>query len=315
MGKRVIVTGGSGVVGRWVVQSLLSHGHQVLNLDQKPLDNEAVHTIKCDVADAGQVFSALSSNFKLKEPLDAGPPSPPDAVIHLAGYPRPLLAPDSEIFRANVLGFHNIIDAACKLGVRKIILASSVTVYGVTYAQGVRHYPSFPIDETLNPTPTDPYALSKLVGETVAKSLALRFGVDIYCLRIGAVIQPHEYNDLFEDYIYNAPSWAVHGWSYTDARDLGQMVHRCLEVDGLGWQIFNATNDSITNMTPTRDFLRRLCPETPIKRELDTYEAPMSNKKIREMLGFVEEHPWKKYFTKWRQVAANDDEEKEGQQT
>ncbi|RSL50190.1 hypothetical protein CEP54_012054 [Fusarium duplospermum] len=285
MGKRIIVTGGSGVVGRWVIQSLLSHGHQVLNLDQKPLDNEAVHTVKCDVSDAGQVFSALSSNFKLKEPLDAGPPSPPDAI-----------------FRANVLGFHNIIEAACKLGVRKIILASSVTVYGVTYAQGVRDFPSFPIDESLDPTPTDPYALSKLVGETVARSLALRFGVDIYCLRIGAVIQPHEYDDLFENYIYNAPAWAVHGWSYTDARDLGQMVQRGLEVDGLGWQVFNATNDSITNTTPTTEFLRRLYPETPIKRELDTYEAPMSNKKIREMLGFAEEHPWRKYFTRGREV-------------
>ncbi|KAM0441274.1 hypothetical protein ACHAPT_000583 [Fusarium lateritium] len=221
MRKRVIVTGGSGVVGRWVIKALLKYGHQVLNLDQKPLDNAAVHTIKCDVADAGQVFSALSSHFKLKEPLDAGPPSPPDAVIHLAGYPRPLLAPDNEIFQSNVLGFHNVIEAACKLGVRKIILASSVTVYGVAYGQGVQQYPSFPVDESLNTTPTNPHALSKLMGETVAKSLALRFGADIYCLRIGAIIQLHQYDDIFKDYIYNALSWAIHGWSYTDARDLG----------------------------------------------------------------------------------------------
>ncbi|KAM5349696.1 hypothetical protein ACJ41O_006201 [Fusarium nematophilum] len=300
MGKRVIVTGGSGVAGRHVVQSLVDHGHEVLNLDQKGLDNDAVHTMRCDITDAGQVFSAFNTNFKLKEPLDAGPPSPPDAIVHLAGVPRPLLATDSEIFKANVLGFHNVLEAACKLGVKKIILASSVTVYGVTYAQGPQQYQSFPIDETLSPTPTDPYALSKLVGETVARSFALRFGVDVYCLRIGRVVEPHEYDDLFEGYVYDSASWAVHGWSYTDVRDLGQMFHRGLEVDGLGWQVFNATNDSITNTTPSMEFLTRICPDVPFTRTLHGHEAPMSNKKIREMLGFVEEHPWRKYFTRWR---------------
>ncbi|KAK2685882.1 hypothetical protein QWA68_015081 [Fusarium oxysporum] len=300
MSKRVVVTGGSGVAGRWVIGELLRYGHNILNIDLQSLDNDAVHTIKCDITDAGQVFSAFSSHFKLEEPLAVGPPSPPDAVIHFAGCPRPLLAPDSEVFRSNVLGFHNIIEAACKLGVKKIILASSVTVYGVSYAQGPRDYPSFPIDENLNVTPSDPYALSKLLGETVARSYSQRFDRDIYCLRIGRVVQPDEYDKVFESYIYNPQSWAVHGWSYTDARDLGQMCHRALQVDGLGWQVFNATNDSITNTTPTMRFLAHNYSHIPITRSMETYEAPMSNKKIREQLGFVEEHPWRKYFTKWK---------------
>ncbi|KAG5764964.1 hypothetical protein H9Q72_006963 [Fusarium xylarioides] len=301
MSKRVIVTGGSGVAGHWVIQQLLRYGHSILNIDLHSLKNNAVHTIKCDITDAGQVFSAFSSHFKLEEPLAARPPSPPDAVIHFAGCPRPLLAPDSEIFRSNVLGFHNVIEAACKLGVRKIILASSVTVYGVSYAQGPRDYPAFPIDEQLDVAPSDPYALSKLVGETVARSYSQRFNADIYCLRIGRVVQPHEYDDIFESYVYDAQSWAVHGWSYTDARDLGQMCHRALQVDGLGWQVYNATNNSITNTTPAVKFLATHYPHIPITRSLETYEAAMSNKKIREELGFVEEHPWQNYFTKWRE--------------
>ncbi|KAJ3547433.1 hypothetical protein NM208_g1519 [Fusarium decemcellulare] len=300
MGKRIIFTGGSGVAGRWVIQELLRHGHEVLNLDQQNLDNPQVQTMKCDITDAGQVFSAFSSHFKLQEPLPEGPPSPPDAIIHFAGYPRPMLAPDNEILQSNVLGFSNVLEAGCKLGVKKIILASSVTVYGVTFAQGRRDFPSFPIDEELDPTPTDPYALSKLLGETMARSYAQRFDIDIYCLRIGRVIQPDEYNEVFADYIYSPKSWDVHGWSYTDVRDLGQMCHRGVEVDGLGWQVFNATNNSITNTTPTEQFLKEFNPKIPITRPMDVDEAPMSNKKIREMLGFVEEHPWKSHFTNWR---------------
>ncbi|TEA13670.1 Uronate dehydrogenase [Colletotrichum sidae] len=294
MGKRVVFTGGSGAAGRWVVQELLRYGHEVINLDITPLDNPAVHTVKCDITDSGQVYSALYTPFRFSEPLDKA--QTPDAVIHFAGYARPLMAPDNEIFKSNVNAFHNVVEAACKMGVKKIILASSVTVYGVTYAEGHRNFTSFPIDETVDCNPTDPYALSKLVGETVARSYASRFGIDIYCLRIGAVIEPDQYEQKFTRYNETPEAWAVHGWSYTDARDLGQMCHLGLEKDGLGWQVFNATNDQMTSLEPTTDFLQRVSPDTPFTREMEIHEAPMSNRKIRGILGFKEEHPWTKHF-------------------
>ncbi|WYZ43664.1 hypothetical protein EsH8_VII_000100 [Colletotrichum jinshuiense] len=294
MGKRVIFTGGSGVLGPWVIQELLRHGHEVINLDIVPLDNPAVHTMRCDVTDAGQVYSALHTQFYLTQPLEKS--SIPDAVIHFAGYARPLLAPDSEVFKDNVTGIHNVVEAACKLGIKKIILASSVTVYGVTFAEGRRAFNSFPMDETTDCNPTDPYALSKLVGETVARSFADRFGVDIYCLRIGAVVEPNKYADSFVSYVEQPESWDVHGWSYIDPRDLGQMCHLCVSTDGLGWQVFNATNEKITNEEKTTDFLRRVSPSTPFTREMGDYEAPVSSRKIQTMLGFKEEHPWRKHF-------------------
>lgn len=300
MGKRIIFTGGSGKAGQYVVQELLRYGHEILNLDLTRLDNPDVHTIKCDLTDAGQVYSALSTQFKLTEPLAPGVPSPPDAVVHFAGYPQPLLAPDNEIFRTNVMAFHNVVEAACKLGVKKIIFASSATVYGVSYAQGQRDFASFPIDEELDVNPTDPYGLSKLVCETTARSFAARFNVDIYCLRIGRIILPHEYDDYFESYVYEAHKWAVHLWSYTDVRDLGQICHRCVEKDGLGWQIFNAGNDSATHLEISESVLKAAQPGVRFTRAMDPREAPMTNRKIRELLGFREEHDWRRYFTKWR---------------
>ncbi|KAH7141900.1 NAD dependent epimerase/dehydratase [Dactylonectria macrodidyma] len=293
MGKRIVFTGGSGVAGRWVVQELLRYGHEILNLDIAKLDNPSVQTMKCDITDAGQVYSAMHTQFKLTEPLEVA--SVPDAVIHFAGYARPLLAPDNEVFQCNVTSVHNVIEAACKMGVKKVILASSITTYGVTFAQGSRDFDSFPIQEDADCNPTDPYALSKLVSETIARSFASRFGVDIYCLRIGAVVEPDQYREDFKKYLTNPDAWAPHAWSYTDVRDLGKMCHRGLMVDGLGWQVFNAVNNEITNLECTEDFLRQRYPSVPITRRIEGSEAPVCNKKLRDMLGFKEEHSWKQY--------------------
>ncbi|OAP62788.1 hypothetical protein AYL99_02015 [Fonsecaea erecta] len=305
-GLRIAFTGGSGKVGRHVIKELLRYGHQVINLDLVDLaplfkdfpELQDVHTIKCDLTDSGQVFSCLNTHMKVGEPFPAETPRPPDAVIHFAGVNKPMIVSDGETFRINVMGTHNVIEAACKLGIKKIIIASSITVYGVAFGQGNLEYASFPVVEEADCNPTDPYALSKLCGERTAKSYATRFGVDIYCLRIGRVFEPDEYNgDVFRGYVREPEKWFQHGWSYTDARDLGQICHRGLGKSDLGFQIFNAVNDTITNLSEdTALFLRKLYPHIPHTRELRSGEAPISNEKIRRLLGFKQEHDWQSYF-------------------
>jgi nucleoside-diphosphate-sugar epimerase len=124
----------------------------------------------------------------------------------------------------------------------------------------------------------------------------MRSGADIYALRIGNVIEPHEY-DKFPKFLADPPSRKRNAWSYIDARDLGQIVHLCVEKSGLGFQVFNAVNDTITAWEPTQEFLKQWASATPIDRELDVYEAPISNRKTREILGFEEEHDWRKYVS------------------
>lgn len=297
---RIVVTGGSGKAGQFIVSELLDAGHTILNLDLMPLDHPAVHTLKTDLVDSGQVFNALTSQWSLTEPFPEGLPPLPDAVIHMAGYARNMLVPDNETFRSNTQATYNIIEAACKLGIRKIVIASSTTVYGVSFAQGDADYPSFPIDESLDVNPSDTYAIGKLCSERVARGFAARFGADIYILRIGRVIDPDEYNqEIFYSYVHEPDLWKVHGWSYTDARDLGGMCEAALQTSGLGFQVFNATNDTITNLSPTEEFLRSRFPNTPITRALEEFEAPVSNAKMRRLLGFQEKHPWRKYFRVW----------------
>jgi nucleoside-diphosphate-sugar epimerase len=130
-GRRVIVTGGSGKVGRYIIQDLAEHGYEVLNVDRQALDPLPARTLITDVTDPGQVFNALSSYTGREWFPTSLRPRPICAVVHLAAI---LLAPDNEVFRVNVLGTYNVLDAATTLGIPKVILAvllgnADLTVY------------------------------------------------------------------------------------------------------------------------------------------------------------------------------------------
>lgn len=294
MTKRIVFTGGSGKAGRHVVPYLLDRGHEVFNLDLVPLDHPGVNTLQTDLTDSGQVFNALSMHFDFAGLETGEGPARVDAVVHFAAVPRILLRPDNTTFQANVTSTYNVIEAAVKLGIRKIIIASSETTYGVCFAEGDKDYHQFPLDEDYDVDPMDSYGLSKVVNEKTARAFAMRSGADIYALRIGNVIEPHEY-DRFPAFMADPPSRKRNAWSYIDARDLGQIVHLCVEKDGLGYQVFNAVNDTITAHEPTAEFLKRWAPGTPLTRPLEGQEAPLSNAKIRTVLGFKEEHNWRRY--------------------
>jgi nucleoside-diphosphate-sugar epimerase len=296
MGKRIVFTGGSGKAGRHVLPYLVAKGHDVLNIDLAPSEVPAITTIHADLTDSGETFNALSMHFDFAGLESGAGPARVDAVVHFAAVPRILIRPDNATFAANTISTYNVIEAAVKLGIPKIVIASSETTYGVCFAEGDKDYHSFPLTEDYDVDPMDSYGLSKVVNEKTARAFAMRSGADIYALRIGNVIEPHEY-DKFPKFLADPPSRKRNAWSYIDARDLGQIVHLCVEKSGLGFQVFNAVNDTITAWEPTREFLKQWASATPIDRELDVYEAPISNRKTREILGFQEEHDWRKYVS------------------
>ncbi|PNS13866.1 UDP-glucuronic acid decarboxylase 1 [Sphaceloma murrayae] len=300
-GKRIVFTGGSGKAGRHVIPYLLSKGHSVLNLDlqQFPRSHDPegkVFTLITDLTDAGQVFNALTTHFNYAEYEGPSIPGPPDVIIHFAAYARNMLVPDGTTFAANVTSTYNMVEAGCKLGVKKILVASSETTYGVCFAQGDADYHSYPLEETYDVDPMDTYALSKICGEKTARTFSRRFNNDIYALRIGNVIEPHEYETDFPKHVGEPMTRKRNAWSYIDARDLGQICDLCIQKSDLGFQIFNATNDNITTTTPTKEFLQKAAPQTKITREMDEWEAPLSNKKIRDVLGFKQQHDWRMYY-------------------
>lgn len=295
MGKRIIFTGGSGKAGKHAMRYLQDQGHRIVNLDMVAAGIDGILDLKTDITDSGQVFNALSG-YSHFDDLDHGRGVLPyDAVVHFAAIPCILRAPDNEIYRVNVMGTYNIIEAAVKLGIRKVIFASSETTYGVCFADGDVNPSAMPVDETCDTNPPDSYALSKVVNEATARSFQKRSGIDIYGLRIGNVIEPHEYKN-FPNFALDPKTRRRNFFSHIDARDLGQIVDLCLKKDGLGYQVFNATNDENSIDIPAAELADTYFPTASRSRELKGNEALLSNQKIRKMLGFVQRHNWRDYI-------------------
>ena len=294
MGKRVLFTGGSGKAGRHVVPYLVDRGHRVVNVDLKPLEHAGVDNLIADITDSGQMFNVMTSYGDLGD-LEAGTGAPSfDAVVHFAAVPRILINPDNETFRVNTMGTYNVIEAAVKTGIRKIVIASSETTYGICFSDGRTDPASLPLEEDYDVNPMDSYGLSKVVNEDTARAFQRRSGADIYALRIGNVIEPDEY-DLFPGFFENPEVRRRNAFCYIDARDLGQIVDLCLAKDGLGYQVFNAGNDDNSANLPAATLIERYFPGVPVTRQLGEHEALFSNRKIREVLGFQEKHNWRKY--------------------
>lgn len=169
MANRILFTGGSGKAGRHVVACLLDKGHRVVNVDLTPLDHPGIDNLGADITDSGQMFNALTSCADFDE-LEPGTGVPKfDAVVHSAAIPRILIKPDNETFRVNAMGTYSVIEAAVKLGIGKIVIASSETTHGVCFADGVADPHCLPVEEDYDVDPMDSYGLSKVVNEVTAR--------------------------------------------------------------------------------------------------------------------------------------------------
>ncbi|WP_417259316.1 NAD-dependent epimerase/dehydratase family protein [Celeribacter sp.] len=290
---RILFTGGSGKAGRHVVPYLLAKGHRVVNADLVPLDCEGVDNLTVDITDSGQVFNALTSYANFDE-LDPGTGVPKfDAVVHFAAVPRILLKPDNETYRVNTIGTYNVLEAAVKLGIKKVIFASSETTYGVCFADG-EHKPEYlPVDEEHPVIPEDSYAMSKVANEVTARSFQRRSGFDIYGIRINNVVEPHEYAQDFPTYFANPDMRRRNIFAYIDARDLGQMVDLMLKTDGLGFEIFNASNDNHSVNLTTKEIIERYYQGVEVRGSLGEEETVYSSAKAKKLLGFAPKYNWR----------------------
>ncbi|MEM5370794.1 NAD(P)-dependent oxidoreductase [Paraburkholderia azotifigens] len=292
MTKRVIVTGGSGLAGKWVVENLVEHGYEVLNLDRVPMPKRTARTLITDITDAGQVFNALASSTAPTEFVPDLEPKPIDAIVHFAAIPRIMVTTDNEVFRINVMGTYNILDAASKLGIRKVIVASSETTYGVVFAHRHRNPQYFPLDEQYPVDPLDSYATSKVINEVTAKAFHARTGADLYCFRIGNVLDPEDYAK-FTTWNKDPSLRKRIAWSYIDGRDLAEAARLGIETDGLGFEVINIAADDVSSDLPTAELLKRFYPEVPVKKQLGEFETLLSNEKLKRLLGWKQKYYWR----------------------
>ena len=290
---RIFFTGGSGKAGRHAIPYLLEQGHHVTNADLVKFDHPGVNNLRVELTDAGQVFNALSAYAGFDE-LEPGTGVPRyDAIVHFAAIPCILIRPDNETFQINTMSTYNVLDAAVKLGIRKVIFASSETTYGICFADGVKKPDYIPVDEDHPVVPHDSYAMSKVVNEVTGRSFHARSGIDIYALRINNVIEPHEYAQNFPAYMADPGKRRRNIFAYIDARDLGQMVDCCLKTDGLGYQVFNVSNDDMSVGISTDEVIAQFYQGVPVTRAMGKDETFYSNAKAKQLVGFAPRHSWR----------------------
>ena len=289
---RILFTGGSGKAGKHVATFLAEQGHEVTNADLVPLRDPAVADLKVDLTDLGETYSALAGLARSEELELAAMPAY-DAVVHFAAVPAILLTSEAKTYATNVLSTYNVLEAATRLGVRKIIFASSETTYGVCFAQGERRPEYLPVDEEHPTVPEDSYAMSKVANEVTARSFQARTGFDIYGLRINNVIEPHEYAEMFPRFLEDPALRRRNIFAYIDTRDLGQLVQRCLEVDGLGYEVFNVANADMSVAATTDEVRERFYDGGELRRSMGRNETFYSIDKARHLLGFAPQHSWR----------------------
>lgn len=172
--KKIIVTGGAGFIGCNLVDELIKRGFKVVVIDnlstgkKENLNKKAVLK-KLDICD-----------FEKIKPVFAGA----DYIFHLAALPRvPVSIKDPvNTARVNILGTINVFKAGCDAKVKKIVYASSSSVYG--------NQKTMPLKETMTSSPISPYALQKLTGEKFAKLFTEIYGTPIVSLRYFNVYGP-----------------------------------------------------------------------------------------------------------------------------
>jgi len=281
--KRILVTGGSGKAGLWIIRHLLEQGYEVVNVDSRRPQSAECRTIVADLTQLGQVVTAFS-------PFGTGDRRPYDGVIHMAAIPRAHESPNDEIFRVNTLSTYNVLEACALLNIRKAAIASSESSYGLCFASEFFPPKYLPVDEAHPQLPEDTYGLTKVINEVTADAFHRRTGMQIISLRIGNVLSPEDHAPVRAT--FPQPEQRLRNlWSYIDARDLAIACRLCIEKDNLGCQPLIISADDTSSDLPSSELIKRfLQTVTDLKRPFTDREPLLANDRAKKVLGWKQQY-------------------------
>jgi nucleoside-diphosphate-sugar epimerase len=281
---RIAVTGGSGKAGRAVVADLLEHGHEVLSIDLVPpgpgAAGSGLHHLPADLTDFGQTLEALSGAEMLPGITK---------VVHLAAIPSPEHATPDVVFRTNVTSTHTVFAAAARLGLERVVWASSETTLGLPFDTP----PDFaPVDEGHGPRPETSYALSKVLGEEMARQFSRWSGLPIVGLRFSNIMERDDYQRF--PTFWDDPrlrSWNL--WGYVDAGHVAQSVRLALEADLRGAEVFVIAAADTVMRTPSRELMAEVFPSVPVADGVEEFGTLLGIGKARRLLGYDPSFSWR----------------------
>jgi nucleoside-diphosphate-sugar epimerase len=300
--EKIVVTGGSGFLGRFVVDEMI-HRSDVTVLDIKPPTGEVGYR-ETDILDLEAVSAALAGQ---------------DAVIHLAGIDDGNDFPDQDYFSTNVQGTWNLLHAAEAAGVRKVVVASSTAVYGV----GRDRSPDYlPMDEEHPQRPTATYSLTKQLIELQCRSFARRGTLAIVCLRPTLIVRPEReaaiLAQLHLDDPDSDPPRGLHAGedetpygalsvlrSYVRSEDAARCFRLALGYDGRPFEVFNVGAADGIGHEQTLARLERVYGRLaeiakPVYFQTNECASVLDSSRARECLGWEPRGDWDSIVAKHR---------------
>ena len=283
---KVVVTGGSGKAGRAIVRHLLERGHEVLNVDIVPSaesrgPDSPAPFLAADLTDFGQAFEVLNGGAA-KMPA-------PDAVVHLAAIPSPVHATPDPVFRTNIVSTYTVFAAAVRAGLKRVVWASSETTLGLPFDRPPDYAP---VDEEHELRPESSYALSKVLGEEMARQFNRWSGIPFVGLRFSNIMERADYErfpGFWDD--ANLRKWNL--WAYVDESHVAQSVERALEADVRGADAFIIAAADTVMKRPSRELMAEVFPDVPIRGDLPEHGTLLAIDKARRLLGYDPQFTWR----------------------
>ncbi|MFK4850069.1 NAD-dependent epimerase/dehydratase family protein [Microbacterium sp. ZW T6_19] len=277
---RIALTGSSGKLGRVVARELRSHGYEVIGMD---LDGpRGAGFVQVDLTDYGQVVDAFTGVGDRHDGIDA--------VVHLGAIPAPGIRSDVATFHNNMPATFNVFWAAVRLGIRRIVYASSETVLGLPFDVPP---PYIPVDEEYPARPESVYSLVKTLEEQLATELVRWHPeLSITALRFSNVMDPEDYA-AFPSFDHDALQRKWNLWGYIDARDGAQAIQRALEVAEPGFDRFIIAAADTVMSRPNAELIAEVFPGVPVTRDIGPNETLLSIDRARRVLGFEPQHSWR----------------------
>lgn len=274
MSRSVVVIGGSGKVGTYVIRHLLEAGYQVRNVDQRPPAGKSdFPTTVCDARDPEQLSPALAGA---------------EAIVHLAAHPTAGGRPERVVFQENTLITYNVLEAASNQHIPRVVCMSTMAVIYYPKPHWYPFQPLYlPVDEKHPPTYRNTYSLSKQVGELMADMFGRRGHTLPISLRPAWIVTPGEIEargllnpDRLDDGLYGL-------WSYIDVRDVARACQAAIEADLTRHEVFNLSAPDTFAPLPTIELIHRLWPTlTDLRGDFSGHQPLIDCRKAARLLGF-----------------------------
>lgn len=276
---RIALTGSSGKLGTVVARELRSAGHEVIGFDIR--GERGPGFVRVDLVDYGQVIDALAGVNDTHDGIDV--------LVHLGAIPAPGISSDVATFHNNMISTFNVFWAAVRLGIDRIVYASSETVLGLPFDIDP---PYIPVDEAYTPRPESVYSLVKVLEERLATELVRWHPeLSITALRFSNVMVPEDYAQFPFDADARARKWNL--WGYIDARDGAQAVQRALENAPAGFDTFIIAAADTVMTRSNAELVAEVYPDVETRVDLNGTETLLSIDKARRLLGYDPQHSWR----------------------